>query len=282
MINRSKLPWTIVEDSNLVILSFLKVLNNTIHNFNPTKVVMAYDDYVGNSFRKELYPDYKSQRYEKNRNDTFSGCFRKQKEIIFDILEHIFPVYTLKYKGYEADDVIASIGKIVSDDISMVIWSNDQDLLQIQQAFKNVKVYDPKKKDYMTTPDYKVSDFKSLTGDISDNIKGVGGIGKITAEKILKSDLEFIKHVASKPERYIRYKNNKKIIDLIDSGLVVPENLDFLLSQKKYFHSEKLFNFIKNNGYPYADNLFNSLNSTFSRLENRTNSVNRDWFYNRG
>ena len=51
----------------------------------------------------------------------------------------------------------------------------------------NVKLWTPVKQHYREATDYDYVAWKSMVGDSSDNIKGVKGIGKVRAEKILKS-----------------------------------------------------------------------------------------------
>ena len=72
------------------------------------------------------------------------------------------------------------------DPRSMIeIISRDKDLLQVVQAGYADSVFDYTKKASIPIPQYSVVMYKSLVGDPSDNIKGVTGIGKKKAEKLL-------------------------------------------------------------------------------------------------
>src|ERR1035437_6479814 len=121
MISRSNAKWTKVKDQNYVFLSFLRSLRKCIEEFSPKKVIMAIDDYSGNSFRKKLLPQYKANR-QKREKDEFYESFKKQKESILSMLGQILPVYCLKYHGYEADDIIAMICRIISDNVTAIVW----------------------------------------------------------------------------------------------------------------------------------------------------------------
>ncbi len=281
MIIRSKTSWTKVEGENLVVLSFLRMLKKALSDFNPTKVIMPLDDYVGNNFRRQIFPEYKANRVSRNKNDPFNCSFKKQKEIILKLLENTLPVYTLKYKGYEADDIIAQICRIASDDVNIVVWSNDKDLIQLQQQFSNVKVWNPQSRDFFENPEYNIVTYKSLVGDRSDNIPGVKGIGKKTAEKILKSSREFIRLIASKSQRYHEYIFNKRLIDLVDNDLPIPDNLHYILG-KRVKYDEKSFKYlISDNNFSSILNQIEVFNQIFFGLQLKNDYKRKEWFFNK-
>ncbi|MFW5794016.1 MAG: 5'-3' exonuclease H3TH domain-containing protein [Bacillota bacterium] len=280
MIVRAKTPWTKVEDKNLIVLSFLRMFKKVICDFNPEKVIMPLDDYIGNNFRRKIFPEYKINRKQKNNQDSFTEEFKKQKDIILDLLSNKLPVYTLKYKGYEADDIISMICRIASDDVNIVVWSNDKDLIQLQQKIKNVQVYSPHKKNFFDSPDYDIAAFKSLVGDRSDNIPGVRGIGKKTAEKVLSSHRDFMKYVSSRPSKYVQYRINRRIIDLLENDLPIPNNLHYILSQKVDYDEVYFINFISDNKFKSIMKNINEYNNMF--LDLREKSLNqKEWFFNK-
>ena len=84
MISRSNSKWTKVKDQNYVFLSFLRSLRKCIEEFSPKKVIMAIDDYSGNSFRKQLLPQQKANR-QKREKDEFYENFKKQKESLIQV-----------------------------------------------------------------------------------------------------------------------------------------------------------------------------------------------------
>lgn len=280
MIIRSKMPWTRVENENLVILSFLQMLKKTIDYFQPTKVIMPIDDYIGNSFRRVLLPEYKAFRSARNEKDPFSEDFKKQKEIILKLLELYLPVYTLKYKGYEADDLIAMISNIVSDDVNIVIWSNDNDLVQIQQKLENVKLWNPHQKDFVKNPNYDYVTYKSLIGKRNE-MPGVKGIGKKTAEKVMSSAFEFIRLIASQPQRYVEYRLNRRVVDLLDNELPVPKNIHYILNTKTKYNGKAFEEFILEYKHANILNQMNYYHETFNKLQIKNNTNKREWFFNK-
>lgn len=280
MIIRSKTPWTRVEGENLVILSFLRMIKKAIDNFQPIKVIMPIDDYIGNSFRRTLVPAYKAFRSSRNEKDPFSNEFKKQKEIILKLLETCLPTYTLKYKGYEADDLIAMICNIASDDVNIVVWSNDNDLIQIQQKIKNVRVWNPQQKDFSKDPGYDYVTYKSLVGKRNE-MPGVKGIGKKTAEKVMSSPFEFIRLIGSQPKRYIEYRLNRRIVDLLDNELPIPENLHYILNKKIKYDDKAFERLINKNNYPSIKNQISSFHETFRKVQFKNNIKEREWFFNK-
>jgi DNA polymerase-1 len=174
------------------------------------------------------------------------------------------------------------IVRIASDDVKITIWSSDQDMLQLQQKFKNVKVWDPRTRDYMITPAYDLVTYKALVGDRSDNIKGVKGIGDKTAEKILISQLEFIKHIASKPDKLIEYRKNRRVVDLIENELAIPSNLDYILSQRINFNYNRFLSFLKKNNFQNFMKNELDLVDFLEDIQNKNNENEREWFFNKG
>jgi 5''-3'' exonuclease (including N-terminal domain of PolI) len=137
-----------------------------------------------------MFKDYKAQRPA-----TPSGII-SQIPVTKEVLE-AFKIPVFAKEGVEADDLIATICKLVGKDLEIFIVSGDLDNTQL--VSENVKVYTLGKgiKDTVIYDINKVRerfgvepeqmvDFKALTGDQSDNIPGVEGIGKKTAAEIIQ------------------------------------------------------------------------------------------------
>ncbi|QKX03240.1 DNA polymerase I [Wolbachia endosymbiont of Litomosoides sigmodontis] len=139
------------------------------------------------NFRHDLYPEYKANRVI------------PPEDLIpqFTILREAIEAFNLSYEeieGYEADDIIATLATKYANhqDFKIVIISSDKDLLQLLNY--NVLIFDPIKNIYIDEKQImekfgvnlnKLLDLFSLTGDASDNIPGVPGIGPKTAAKLL-------------------------------------------------------------------------------------------------
>ena len=167
---------------------FVNMINKIIHEENPEYITVAFD--IGKTFRHEKYDYYKGQR------DETPDDLKKQ----FPVAKKILSAMGIKYfeiVGYEADDIIGTFAKRISelDEYTGLIVSSDKDLLQLITDDVEVKLLKPKdyirmnKEVFINTygiEPIKMIDLKSLMGDPSDNIPGVKGIGEKTAIKLLQ------------------------------------------------------------------------------------------------
>jgi DNA polymerase-1 len=143
-------------------------------------------DGKGSSFRKALYDGYKANR--PSAPDDLKAQMGRVREVAD---AYAIPCY--ERDGVEADDLIASLTRIArARGHRVVIVSADKDLLQLVgdgvcmlDTMKN-KVFGPTgtKEKLGVTPS-QVRDYLSLTGDSSDNIPGVPGVGPKTAVELL-------------------------------------------------------------------------------------------------
>ena len=167
---------------------FVNMMNKIIHEENPEYIAVAFD--IGKTFRHEKYDYYKGKRDETPQD------LKKQ----FPVAKKILSAMGIKYfeiEGYEADDIIGTFSKKISElpEYTGVIISSDKDLLQLITDDVEVKLLKPKdyirmnKEVFFNTyglEPIKMVDLKSLMGDSSDNIPGVKGIGEKTAIKLLQ------------------------------------------------------------------------------------------------
>ena len=144
---------------------------------------------VGGSFRKDISPDYKAQRPE--RDERLNHQLRLARE---RLVEAGFPLWGVH--GYEADDLIATATKHLlahSPDVTIEIASSDKDLVQLvgprvaSRSIATGSLYDPETvpMKFGVRPD-QMRDFLCMVGDASDNVKGVPKVGPKTAAEILK------------------------------------------------------------------------------------------------
>ena len=167
---------------------FVNMMNKIIQEEKPQYIAVAFD--IGKTFRHEKYDYYKGKR------DETPEDLKKQ----FPVAKKILTAMGIKYfeiEGYEADDIIGTFSKKISElpEYVGVIISSDKDLLQLITDDVEVKLLKPKdyirmnKEVFFNTyglEPIKMIDLKSLMGDASDNIPGVKGIGEKTALKLLQ------------------------------------------------------------------------------------------------
>src|SRR3990170_2069053 len=142
------------------------------------------------AFRMEIYPEYKAQR------SSMPEELQAQLDHLDQILEAM-NIPALRAEGFEGDDVLATLSKRVPEGTELGIVTGDQDAMQLVDG--NVKVLrttrgvselksygrDEVIEEYGVTPE-QIPDYKALTGDPSDNIPGVKGIGPKSASGLLK------------------------------------------------------------------------------------------------
>ncbi len=176
------------------VVGFLKSIGSNIRQFQATRCVIVFDGSGGSQRRRKLYPEYKGNRKNKTRMNRFdefkdlvdeSESMKMQfKRIIqyFDVL----PVTLISIDNIEADDVIAYITKqyYANTDNKVTIVSTDRDFLQLVNPTINVwspikkKLYNSEtlRDEFGLIPENYLL-YRMMSGDASDNIEGVKGIG---------------------------------------------------------------------------------------------------------
>jgi len=198
------------------IYGFLLQLAGAIKTCHPKYIIVAWDS--RESKRKEIYPAYKANRKKDDPNikNYYKQVEVLQKEIMSAISGRT--IQSISFNGYEADDIIASV--VETNNESVVILSNDSDLRQLL-AYHNVAIYDGKKfhtkktfiDKYGFEPDMYPA-YKAIVGDSSDNIKGVKGMGKVAAKKII-NESEYYEDV----RKHIVSLKGAEAIDAFDKAM---------------------------------------------------------------
>lgn len=169
------------------IYGFFNILFKTLTTYRPDYFAVCFDRSEPTRRHKE-YSEYKANR-SKAPDELYA-----QIPIIKDILQKANLNFVEK-AGYEADDIIATLDQAHnSPNIHNYIYSADFDLLQlisnetfvIKPSSQEEKIvnYDLFVKKNQITPS-QIPDLKGLSGDSSDNLPGVKGIGPKTATKLL-------------------------------------------------------------------------------------------------
>lgn len=177
-----------------MVSGFANFIANIKKEFPSDYFVFALDS-GGGTFREDIDPNYKKNRSAPPQN------LKEQLPICMEMIDKM-GFCSIKEKGYEADDLIASFIKNNKDeDLNIIVVTHDKDLYQL--ISDKVRVYSPAKKQlydreachekYGVYPE-QVRDFLGICGDTADNIPGVKGIGEKGAKKLLDEfgDLENI------------------------------------------------------------------------------------------
>ena len=173
-----------------VLYGFINSLLKLLKDENPRYIAIVLDT-KAKTFRHKEYDLYKANR--KPMPDDLS----EQLSTLYQVLK-VLNIKIFKKDGYEADDLIGTIPRLISsDNISTYMYSSDKDLVQLVN--KNTFLYSPGNS-FKPTIVYNIDDvydkygiypnnfidYLALVGDTSDNIPGVKGVGAKTASKLLK------------------------------------------------------------------------------------------------
>ncbi|MBU0990928.1 MAG: DNA polymerase I [Proteobacteria bacterium] len=230
------------------ILGFTNILYKLMNDKKPEYAVMLFDE-KGPTFRHHIYKEYKANR------PPMPEDLIVQLPYIREVVKG-FNIPVMEMVGYEADDLIGTLAALGDKDgFSVVMISGDKDLMQL--ITDNVSMYDPMKDIWIdkthvlqtvgVVPE-KVVDVMGLTGDTSDNIPGVPGIGKKTAPALiqeygsLENLYEHISDITKKKLYQNLVENREKAFlsrDLATIKTDIP--MDFLMEDFRLSEPNSLF-----------------------------------------
>lgn len=167
------------------IFGFKNMLQKLLQQEQPQYLGVAFDE-RGPTFRHELDANYKAHR------PPMPDELEVQIPYIHRLVE-AFNIPSLRLAGYEADDILGTLARhFEAEGCDVVLVSGDKDLCQL--VTEHVTILDTMKDQRLGIPEVterfgvgpeRVVDFLGLTGDSSDNIPGVPGIGEKTARQLL-------------------------------------------------------------------------------------------------
>lgn len=167
----------------------LKSIHAALERLNDITGVVVVWDGAKSKRRLELYPEYKANRHAQKSEINYD-----EFELQMQLLEESLPllgVKSIRFPDREGDDVIYWATRCAGE---AVIASDDRDMLLMLAP--TVDVYRPAKDEYYTWgrfvelngyPPDKYIYSKAITGDSSDNIKGVKGAGEKTAREFVET-----------------------------------------------------------------------------------------------
>lgn len=252
------------------VFGFFKALFDLLQNntIKPDSIAVTFD-VSRQTYRTEMFADYKANR------ESMPDTLRSQIQLIIEGLQALnIPIYTKE--GYEADDVIGTIAtKAKEKQHKTYILTGDRDSFQLVDREGFIKVIMPSKGelvefdwykvfDKMGVYPYQITDYKGLSGDTSDNIPGIKGIGDKTAckllnrfdkleqiyenidnisEKALNKKLREGKDIAFLSKELATIQRNLEIDFDFDCAKLEMPNYDAVI---EFFKKNQFYNFLKN------------------------------------
>ena len=255
---------------------FFRSLGALIRQIQPTQVYIVFDGRGSSNNRKNIIPEYKSNRnISRITNwDVFDNLEEEDESKIDQITRIIqylktLPVRTISLDKVEADDVIAYLSKTLPkkpDDRSFII-SSDKDFLQLIDH--NTVVYRPMERKYYTEQTVKDTFnmtphnfllYKLLMGDSSDGISGIKGLGpkglykrfpELTQRDLSLDDLLDISE--SKLKDHIVYARVLHDVELLESKYKVMDLSNPMMDDKDKMFVDK---FVENTPLNYLPSQF--------------------------
>ncbi len=240
------------------VYGFTSLILNIIKELKPQYVLAAWD-LPEPTWRHKDFVAYKAQRVKKE--DEFYQQIPLAEEVMGAL-----SIPVLSAVGWEADDIIGTVSKIVHEEypqMEILIVTGDLDALQLvngkvkvitlKRGFNDTVVYDEAavKERYGLKP-AQLIDLKAIQGDTSDNIPGVKGIGEKGASDLIKNfgnlekvyqNLESSKIKARLKELLQAQKSeaflSKKLVTI---STAVPIKLDLGKAQWGQYRLEEVYN----------------------------------------
>ncbi|MEO0292804.1 MAG: DNA polymerase I [candidate division WOR-3 bacterium] len=255
----------LIDGSSLSYRSYYAFINNPLKTSKgePTSAIFGFARAI-KKISRELKPDYAAVCFDLPhptfRKEEFSAYKAHRKKTPEDLVVQLpyikelceaagFPVITKE--GYEADDIIATlVEQVKGEDLETIIFTLDKDLTQLVSDKVKVlnmhkseeELYDRNKvEEKFGVPPEKIKDLLALSGDSSDNIPGIKGIGEKTAASLLKKfgsleniflNIEEIENSAIRNKLKGKEEEAKKWKSLIELNKNVPIQKE--ISELKY------------------------------------------------
>ena len=255
-----------------MLYKFLEEARSLDKSDRPTHLAVIFDS-ARKNFRNEIYKDYKANRQE-TPEDLIPQFNYIRKAV------EAFNLPSIELLNYEADDIIATYKEQASKkNIKVTIISSDKDLMQLVDD--NTFMFDAMKDRFIgkeevkekfgVYPD-KIIDVQSLSGDSSDNIPGVPGIGIKTAAELI-NEFGSLENLLKNATYIKQPKRRQTLLDNKDKALIskqlvtlkkdvpIKNTLDeFLL---KPINSEKILKFLQEMEF---SRLFNRLEADYGKF----------------
>lgn len=254
---------------------FASTMLHIIDHFMPEVLFVTFDT-KEKTFRHKADENYKAHR-PKAPDD-----FYPQLPYVYEFLES-FEIPIFKMPGYESDDIIGTMArKAEQENYSVKILSGDMDFLQLvspQVHFlkfngaieKSIEYGPDETQEKLGITVAQVIDYKALTGDSSDNYKGIEGLGPKTAVKFLSQyqSIEGIyAHLSQLPDKWrLKFEENReylahcKMLATIDTQVPI----DFSLDQMFDLSPETSLSFLEKMKFYSLVGRFKRLNKKFEQ-----------------
>ncbi|HVS76328.1 MAG TPA: 5'-3' exonuclease H3TH domain-containing protein [Steroidobacteraceae bacterium] len=185
----SQLPEMVDRDGNPVhaVFGFARFLGDLMERIRPRYVGVAFDQRLTTSYRNRIYPAYKAHR------EPAPPGIARQFEYCRELCRHL-GLAAFVDPEFEADDIIGTLSCLMrAEGIRSAFITRDKDLAQLVRdgdllwdfGARTQLGYRDVQRRFGVAPE-GFADYLALTGDASDNIPGVPGVGPKIAATLLR------------------------------------------------------------------------------------------------
>jgi len=201
------------------VYGFTEFLYQLFEQKQPEYIACAFDAHQTNSYRREIFPEYKANRPP--APEELKAQFRYCREFC-----RAMGIPEFGSNRFEADDIIGTLAtRLRNEGFDITIVSADKDLTQLvlgerdawwDFARGNVLNHKGIEKQFGVKPE-KIADMLALAGDKVDNIPGIPGVGYKMASNLLnkyqnvEDILENIENISK-----MKFRGSARIQNLVE------------------------------------------------------------------
>ena len=215
---------------------YIRTVTSLGKSYSAKRIICCFDS-GASAYRKAIFPEYKDNRKverTQEEQDRFTAFFNSLNDTIDSL-----PCEHFKFKGIEADDVIAYFTKNLSKKYTHTwVVSSDRDLYQLLKddvsifniySKKEITVDSLLEDKGMTPREYAFS--RMIEGDTGDNIRGIDGIGPKRAAELVKEFKTLDNLLSSLP-----IKGKSKYIQNLNAGADILVRNEKLINLNSYIN----------------------------------------------
>lgn len=269
-------------ESTNALFGFIRSVQKLIKDFHPDHIVAVFDGPQNGKKREALYPEYKAHRSATPQDLPYQIAWAQEFCILMGI-----PF--LNIPEVEADDTMGAIAEWTKQhNATAYLCTSDKDMSQLVNdrilmlnTRKDNLIIGPKEvEEIYGAPPSKMIDLLAMTGDTSDNIPGIPGIGPKTASALLQQ-FGSLDEMLAHPEKIAGDKKREAVVQNADKALLsrqlvtidlsvkIPHDTDFYKLKSPDIEPLKAF---------YTDKNFNSLLKELEITKSSTKAVQGELF----
>lgn len=229
-----------------VIFGFLKEISHLKDMFQTDRIAFCFEG--AGSYRTDIFPAYKQRRSTQEKTEEEKAQYKELgiqiKKLRTDYLPKIGFKNIFSSPGLESDDVMAAIALEADKSNPVTLVTSDQDLLQCLSPY--VSIYSPTLRETVTEESFaqkyqirpsQWAVVKAIAGCHSDGVRGIPGIGEISALKYLRGELKEESHsyqsIRSAEGRAV-VRRNRKLVQLPYPGTKTPTIADDSVTKRAW------------------------------------------------